>query len=255
MKETTKTIPIEQLKLGMYIERLDRSWLTTPFFRHRFILRDEEDITLLKRYGIKCVVIDPTKGLDVEERRAALPIATPGPAPEPPPTAPSPANHETPARPACIPSREEVAIARLVHTESVTAIQRILEGITSAVRLDSPALHTMVGRIHDRLLEHRSAMMTVTRLQQLQRFDGHIFSHVVNVSVLAMAIGIEQDLDGHTLEELALGALLHDIGETRLPLNLFRKGEALTGSERHLLYQHPPLGQAMVHDSPEITET
>ena len=42
MKETTKTIPIEELKLGMYIERLDRSWLTTPFFRHRFVLRDEQ---------------------------------------------------------------------------------------------------------------------------------------------------------------------------------------------------------------------
>jgi len=255
MKETTKTIPIEQLKLGMYIERLDRSWLTTPFFRHRFILRDEEDITLLKRYGIKCVVIDPNKGLDVEERRAALPIATPGPAPEPPPTAPSPANHETPAQPACIPSREEVAIARLVHTESVTAIQRILEGITSAVRLDSPALHTMVGRIHDRLVEHRSAMMTVTRLQQLQRFDGHIFSHVVNVSVLAMAIGIEQDLDAQTLEEMALGALLHDVGEVRLPLNLFRKGDALSAAERSLIQQHPQLGLTLLNDTDEVSPT
>lgn len=262
MSDTTKTIAIEEVRLGMYIERLDRSWLTTPFFRHRFILRDEDDLRLLKKYGIKHVVIDPAKGLDVEQ-----PLAAAAPAvadqtilPELSPTIPTSAPGKVPAdlqahRPASIPSHEEVAIAGLVHSESVTAIQRIVEGITSAVRLDSPALNTMVTRIRDRLIINRSAMMTATRLQQLQRFDAHIFSHVVNVSVLAMAIGIEQDLDGHTLEELALGALLHDIGETRLPLNLFRKGEALTGSERHLLYQHPPLGQAMVHDSPEITET
>ncbi len=263
MSETTKTIPIDQLKLGMFIERLDRSWLTTPFFRHRFVLRNEEDLVLLRQYGIKRVVIDPTKGLDVDERADLLdpaageavqqppvPPVTVPPEPKPAPTPRSPAT-----RPASMPSREEVAVARLVHTESVTAIQRILEGITSAVRLDSPALRTMVTRIHDRLIEHRSAMMTVTRLQQLQRFDAHIFSHVVNVSVLAMAIGIDQDLDGQTLEELAMGALLHDVGELRLPLNLFRKGDALTAQERNLIQQHSRLGLTMVSDSSGMPET
>jgi HD-GYP domain-containing protein (c-di-GMP phosphodiesterase class II) len=268
MSRATKTISIDELRLGMFIERLDRSWLTTPFMRHRFVLSDADDIALLKRYGIKQIVIDPTKGLDVEERVTA-PAAPPAPAvsPEAPSLAVSPdapaasAPRDVPApapstdRPAAIPSRADLAIAGLVHSESVTAMQRILEGITSAVRLDSPALRTMVTRIHDRLIENRSAMMTVTRLQQLQRFDAHIFSHVINVNVLAMAIGIEQGLDAQRLEELALGALLHDIGEMRLPLNLFRKGDALTAAERGLLHQHPRLGIALLSHSREMTET
>jgi HD-GYP domain-containing protein (c-di-GMP phosphodiesterase class II) len=261
MSETTRTIPIEELKLGMFVERLDRSWLTTPFFRHRFILRNAEDIALMKRYGIKQVVIDPTKGVDLQD-------GTPGGRADTPETIPRqdtawPSGTPVPVqaavgstnRPKSIPSREELAVARLVHTESVTAIQRILEGITSAVRLDSPALQTMVTRIHGRLIENRSAMMTITRLQQLQHFNAHIFSHVVNVSVLAMAIGIEQGVDAQTLEELAFGALLHDIGEMRLPLNLFRKGDALSAPERALLHQHPALGLTMLSDSREITET
>jgi HD-GYP domain-containing protein (c-di-GMP phosphodiesterase class II) len=261
MSETTRTIPIEELKLGMFVERLDRSWLTTPFFRHRFILRNAEDIALMKRYGIKQVVIDPTKGVDLGD-------GTPGGHPGTPETiqrqdtalssgtpVPVQAAVGSTNRPKSIPSREELAVARLVHTESVTAIQRILEGITSAVRLDSPALQTMVTRIHGRLIENRSAMMTITRLQQLQHFNAHIFSHVVNVSVLAMAIGIEQGVDAQTLEELAFGALLHDIGEMRLPLNLFRKGDALSAPERALLHRHPALGLTMLSDSREITET
>jgi HD-GYP domain-containing protein (c-di-GMP phosphodiesterase class II) len=262
MSETTKIIPIEELKLGMFVERLDRSWLTTPFFRHRFIIRNAEDIALMKRYGIKRVVIDPTKGVDIEDAPAVGHCDTPDTAQQQNPPSPPAASMPVQAgpaeprnRPRSIPSREELAIARLVHSESVTAIQRILEGITSAVRLDSPALQTMVTRIHGRLTENRSAMMTITRLQQLQHFNAHIFSHVVNVSVLAMAIGIEQDLDAQTLEELALGALLHDVGEMRLPLNLFRKGDALSAPERALLQQHPGLGLTMLSDSPEITET
>lgn len=262
MSETTKTIPIEQLKLGMFVERLDRSWLTTPFFRHRFVLRNADDIELMKRYGIKQVVIDPTKGLDVEHATTACQSGIPETAQQqaaPSPPGPSVPVEAAPAHstnhPKSIPSREELAIARLVHSESVTAIQRIMEGITSAVRLDSPGLQTMVTRIHERLTENRSAMMTITRLQQLQHFNAHIFSHAVNVSVLAMAIGIEQELDAQTLEELALGALLHDVGEMRLPLNLFRKGDALSAPERALLHQHPGLGLTMLNGSPEITET
>lgn len=250
-----KTIPIEQLKLGMYIERLDRSWLTTPFLRHRFVLRDPHDITLLKQYGIKSVIIDPTKGLDTDEHSAAPTTPPPDPVQAlAPPAQPMPEKTDTSPN-TSLPTREEIAIARLVHSESVTAIQRILEGITSAVRFDSPALHTMVGRIHTRLIEHRSAMMTVARLQQIQRFDAHIFSHVVNVSVLAMAIGIEQNLDAQTLEELAMGALLHDVGEVRLPLNLFRKGDAITAHERTLIQQHPRLGATMLNESHEVSST
>ncbi len=215
----------------------------------------------MKRYGIKQVVIDPTKGVDLED-------GTPGGHPHTPETSqrqatalpsgmpvPLQAAVSSTNRPKSIPSREELAVARLVHTESVAAIQRILEGITSAVRLDSPALQTMVARIHGRLIENRSAMMTITRLQQLQHFNAHIFSHAVNVSVLTMAIGIEQGVDAQTLEELAFGALLHDVGEMRLPLNLFRKGDALSAPERALLHQHPALGLSMLGDSREITET
>lgn len=263
MSGAIRTIGIDQVKLGMFIERLDRSWLTTPFFRHRFVLRSEDDIALLKQYGIKRVVIDLTKGIDVEEasdiprggseQNPEQPITPPtvgAVAPQHGPTVIAPAT-----RPASIPSREDLAIACLVHTESVTAMQRILEGITSAVRLDSPALRTMVSRIHARLIDNRSAMMTVTRLQQLQRFDAYIFSHVVNVSVLAMAIGIEQGLDAQTLEELAMGALLHDVGELRLPLNLFRKGDALTPHERTLIHEHPRLGLTTLNDSSEVSNS
>src|SRR5690348_14889277 len=130
MSGMTKTIAIEELKLGMYIERLDRSWLTTPFLRHRFVLRDEEDIRLLKQYGIKHVVIDPTKGRDVE-KEVPVPDVTsekttgpqsPLPIPIDVPSDPQPSSPIHP--PSSIPSHEEVAIASLVHSESVTAIQR-----------------------------------------------------------------------------------------------------------------------------------
>ncbi|NJN70865.1 MAG: DUF3391 domain-containing protein, partial [Nitrospira sp.] len=33
-----KQIRIDELQLGMLVEQLDRSWLNTPFFRHKMTI-------------------------------------------------------------------------------------------------------------------------------------------------------------------------------------------------------------------------
>ncbi len=240
---SVRTIPIEELRPGMFVERLDRSWLTTPFFRHRFVLRDEGEIEILKRHGIRRVVVDFSKSEEVEAQ-APPAVARPGPD-LPEPASPPPLRIHGPS-PAAVPSRKDMKIARLVHAEAVSAVERMFAGTTTAARIDTPALRSMVGRIRDRLTEHRAAALAAVRLQQLQRYDRNLFAHVVDVSVLSMAVGIEQGLDPVRLEELALGALLHDIGEMRLPRNLFRKAGELLDYERTVMQQHPTLGLAML---------
>jgi HD-GYP domain-containing protein (c-di-GMP phosphodiesterase class II) len=49
-----------------------------------------------------------------------------------------------------------------------------------------------------------------------------------------------------------MGALLHDIGETRLPRTLLRKINNFTDAEAHLLKQHPILGAALLAQSKDI---
>lgn len=60
-----KTITIDQLKPGMFIVGMDQSWYRTPFLLHKRLIRDMNDIDLLRQYGIKEVKIDPSRGLDV----------------------------------------------------------------------------------------------------------------------------------------------------------------------------------------------
>ena len=48
-----KRISIDQLKIGMKIEKLDQSWLATPFLRHRFTITSSEQITQLRSSGVQ----------------------------------------------------------------------------------------------------------------------------------------------------------------------------------------------------------
>ena len=65
-----KHIPVHQLRVGMYVAGINCSWFRTPFLKHRFLVKTEEQIERLRRSNIHTVDIDPSKGLDV----ASFPI-------------------------------------------------------------------------------------------------------------------------------------------------------------------------------------
>ena len=60
-----KRIPLRQLRIGMYVAGIDCSWFRTPFLKHRFLIKTEEQIERLRRSNIHAVDIDLSKGLDV----------------------------------------------------------------------------------------------------------------------------------------------------------------------------------------------
>ncbi|HEY1399414.1 DUF3391 domain-containing protein, partial [Roseateles sp.] len=81
-----KKIPTAQVKLGMYLQGMEGSWLSHPFWKTKFVLTDPEDLKALKASGVPFCWIDASKGLDVdapEAPKAALapPAAAPAPAP------------------------------------------------------------------------------------------------------------------------------------------------------------------------------
>ena len=55
-------VPVADVRLGMYIVSIDCSWLNSPFWRSRFLLRDPTDLLRLQQSGIEMVTIDDTRG-------------------------------------------------------------------------------------------------------------------------------------------------------------------------------------------------
>ena len=61
-----KNIDASQLKVGMYIHNLSGDWMIHPFVRNRLLLKTEEEIRKIVDAGIHDVVIDCSRGLDVD---------------------------------------------------------------------------------------------------------------------------------------------------------------------------------------------
>jgi len=82
-KENLRRISVDDLKLGMFIVNLGRSWLAHPFLRNQFSVTSPKQIKKLKKYGIKDVYIDARRGLDVPFPKLELETSAPPPVEKP----------------------------------------------------------------------------------------------------------------------------------------------------------------------------
>lgn len=76
--------------------------------------------------------------------------------------------------------------------------------------------------------------------------DPYTAGHSRRVSEYALAIGRQLGFDQDQLDQLRIGALLHDIGKIGIPDKVLQKPGALSSEEFALLRQHPTIGRRIL---------
>lgn len=238
-----KRIAIHDLRPGMYITGMDQSWFKTPFLRHKWTIKREDEIALLRSYGIQEVQIDTEKGCDFpgatdiqhtsNDHGVSLqaPSTSPGLDPGPNP--------------------DDIESARLLRAQAISTLDVFFRQMEAPSPQHLQEVRNVVSTLLGGILEHQAAMVS---LIQMRRFDPNLASHGVDTGVLAMAIGQEHGCDPPQLKLVGLAALLHDIGQVRLPLNLIRKVQVFTHQEHKLIQAHCEMGMAILNKFPEIPD-
>jgi hypothetical protein len=76
-----KKISVRQATRGMYIQKLEGSWMQHSFWRTEFLLNDDKTLEQLHNCGAVECWIDVDKGCDVSSATVAPPSPVPAPAP------------------------------------------------------------------------------------------------------------------------------------------------------------------------------
>jgi HD-GYP domain-containing protein (c-di-GMP phosphodiesterase class II) len=97
----------------------------------------------------------------------------------------------------------------------------------------------MAINIIEDILNHKDVMLALVDIRSM---NNYIYSHSVNVSVIALTIGIAFKLPKKKLEALCIGALIHDVGKALIPKGILDKHGDLTEEEKETMSQHPRLG-------------
>ena len=96
-----------------------------------------------------------------------------------------------------------------------------------------------VRSIVDQVLNNEVASVGLATLNDFDQFS---FAHTVNVCIFSVAIGRRLGLTKNRLFDLGMAALLHNIGKSRIPLELIMKEGALEEEEHEILRSHTWLG-------------
>jgi HD-GYP domain-containing protein (c-di-GMP phosphodiesterase class II) len=96
-----------------------------------------------------------------------------------------------------------------------------------------------IGTIVGGILRNPAALVL---LSDIYLHDYRTFVHSVNVCLLATMIGLKAGFPGKSLQELALGSLLHDLGKVLVPSEILNKPEKLCSGEWEIIRDHSVSG-------------
>jgi HD-GYP domain-containing protein (c-di-GMP phosphodiesterase class II) len=89
-------------------------------------------------------------------------------------------------------------------------------------------------------------------LAELKAYDEYTHVHAINLSILTMAQAESLGFPKAAVHAFGLGALLHDVGKTRVSVDVLHKAGKLTPEEQEEMKTHPVHGAAQLLRHPDI---
>ena len=85
-------------------------------------------------------------------------------------------------------------------------------------------------------------------LSNMRNLEDPIYSHSLNVALIARSIGKWLQFSREDLNILTLAGLLHDIGKTQIPESILNKPGRYTDEEFETMKSHPLLGKKILNN-------
>jgi putative nucleotidyltransferase with HDIG domain len=125
------------------------------------------------------------------------------------------------------------------YAESLLLAQQAFENASAGKALDPVTVRDLVQLLILKVARSDAALSQILAVKQ---YENLTYCHSVNVAILSLLLGKQLGLDEGGMAALVEAALLHDIGKTRIPLDIVKKPGALTKRERKLIEAHTTFG-------------
>jgi len=238
--ENALFVTAEQLRVGLYIH-LDLHWTDHPFTFSSFKIKNQDQISTIRRLGLKRIRYEPARS-DGKPLPPAPPAAAPAEAPPAPPPAP--------------PGEAEAVREK---RERIEQLARIRDEIREVEKKFQHASDTVKGIIRDattrpaesrrkaeELVDHMVESIISRGSVLMHAINGSVgedaYVHSLNVAVLSLMLAKTLGLGAEETRHLGMGAMFHDIGKADIPLSIVHKIEPLTRAEQAHIEKHCTLG-------------
>ena len=278
MSKSDKKIPVSAVKRGMYVSGLDREWLGSPFLFQGFYVNSDEDIDLL-RTTCRYIYVDAERqdpiddllrtspGKPVDKQR---PENSPGAEQS---TAEEERQHDTTVisrafleeidsprnfmrwlswvvnRNRKAPFEKEFRRATEIFEAAHNTMDEVMEALRDGGELDIHAVRETVAPMIKSVLRNPDAM---TCMVSMKKKDDYTYHHALALAVWALVFGRHLGLGQADLKSLATGAMLIDVGKTKIPTALLQKKGPLEAHEYEEIKRHVEYGLQILDHSGSV---
>ena len=240
-------VNVSNLKIGMYVSNLDRPWIDTPFLLEGFTIKTEEDIDSLVRH-CTYVFIDPERGVAADEyiEDARPRLKTNEYLERFLQDNKKQVQYENVKT-----AKEELPEAQLAMEMASNQVAHIMDDVKEGKNLNINAVRGVVKPILDSILRNSEAYLW---LSMMQKKSAYTYSHSVDNCALAIAFGRYMGLPKKDLQTLAIGLLMMDMGNVKVPEQILNKNGRLTEAEYMIVKKHVGHGVKILQETEGMNE-
>lgn len=146
--------------------------------------------------------------------------------------------------------REEV----LSRLES--AFQRLQDPSGVQKMVSSGELGREIVSIYKLLFDHLQKTGTMmVNLSAMYSSDAYTYTHCMNVAVMATVLGLAHGYSQDVVEELGIGAMMHDIGKIEISPAILNKPGKLSDEEFAHIKRHCRIGHDILAKQPDVPKS
>ncbi|GMM83618.1 HD-GYP domain-containing protein [Pseudoalteromonas sp. MTN2-4] len=228
------SLPISELQPGMFVDSVCKQRSDAKIkIKSRGMVRDQAIIAQLLSKGVMELKIDFSQS-DIDVPEKYLPEAKEeSKAPE---KVVNSAIKKS-VKPAVAEKslEQEFAMAIQQFDQHSQQLKSLYNDLTIGAKLDVSLLNQVSNEIVDSVLRNSNAMAILSRLKDK---DGYNWRHMINCTILMSVFAKYLGIKNEQIQQLALGAMLHDVGHTKLPQGIINKTENLNELEFKALKKH-----------------
>ncbi|MEL7199275.1 MAG: DUF3391 domain-containing protein [Pseudomonadota bacterium] len=246
-----KTVPVSELQVGMFVEKMQGNWFDHPFWKSQFLIDDQDRLRELKSSKLEHVVINTKRGKDLPPTKCE----PKSPAPQLPspaaarlarvrartalqPSAPRPASME-----------REVLAAQRIADRSKEQVQKVFASARLGKAIN---VRTVEPVVRDVLSSVRRNSQAFGGLMRCKLKNELVYRHSLAVSALMVSLAIKMKSNQQEVHQAGLAGLLLDIGVNFLPQNVSPANGDFRNAPPKIWQQHVVLGHRSLQDDDTI---
>jgi putative nucleotidyltransferase with HDIG domain len=229
-RQKSHKIHISELKIGMFVSKLDRDWLDTPFLMQGFVVETLEDIDLVAQYS-EYIWVDQVSA-DWVPPETRLIEGT---------SIKRVANYVNK-----VDAKKEHTEALSTYKQARRLTKTLLDDLRFGTVIDTDQVKSTVNDCMYSILRNPDALIWMSRMRHE---DEYTAEHCLNVCILAIAFGRHLGMSESEMQNLGICGLLHDVGKMRVPQDILNKPDKLTEKEFNIIKAHSIHGRNLLMSS------